>query len=500
MNLPTVDRKAPRIKDSGQYWFSPQTRTLAEECGVFGIYAPGQDVARRTYFGLYTLQHRGQESSGIAVSDGRSLSIHKHMGLVSQVFDNESLSKLQGDIAIGHNRYSTTGSNRIENAQPIVAETEFGPLAVSHNGNLTNSEVLRNDLLGAGAQFVGTSDTELILALVVNAPGNNFVEKVMAGIADLEGSYSLVFLATDRLIAVRDPLGNRPLCLGHLGDGVLLASESCAFSALEATFDRDILAGEVLEISADGIASHATPATAPQALCVFEYIYFARPDSDIEGVNLYQARMDMGRRLALQSPVPADLVIGIPDSATAAAIGYAAAAGIPYGEGLTKSRYIGRTFIEPDDEIRKLGIKLKLNALPAITAGKRLVVVDDSIVRGNTTREIVRHLKTAGRAAEVHLRISSPPVRWPCFYGVDIQDPDQLIAHTHSVDGIRKSVGADSLAYLSLEELVDAVNPPKAQLCTGCFTRNYPIAVQLKMDKLAYEPAVEATAIPPTRT
>ncbi len=498
MGLPTEDRKVRSIvaANQNQYWFNPQMRGFAEECGVFGVYGPGHDVARRTYFGLYTLQHRGQESSGIVVSDGKRLKLHKRMGLVSQVYDNQSLSELRGDLAIGHNRYSTTGSNRIENAQPIVTETEFGPLAIVHNGNLTNTDELRQQLLAQNKTILGTSDTEVILAVVASAPGSDPVQKIVNGISQLQGSFALIFLTADRLIAVRDKLGNRPLCLGRSDDTILIASESCAFAALEASFERDILAGEVVVIDAEGVSTISRDHMAPPALCLFEYIYFARPDSDIEGVNLYRARLAMGRALARQAPVDADLVIGIPDSATAAAIGYAEAAGIPYGEGLAKSRYIGRTFIEPDDETRKLGIKLKLNALPAITAGKRLVVVDDSIVRGNTTREIVKHLKEAGHAAEVHMRISSPPVRWPCFYGVDIQQPSQLIAHAFSVDQICSSIGADSLAYLTLDSLKKAVDSPKAQLCTGCFTRDYPAPVRPGVGKHAFEPAVEPALTP----
>ncbi len=484
MDLPTGDRKVGRIAAANQYWFNPQMRSFAEECGVFGVYAPGHEVARRTYFALYTLQHRGQESSGIAVSDGTALKVHKRMGLVSQVYDNETLSQLTGDLAIGHNRYSTTGSSRIENAQPIITETEFGPLAVVHNGNLTNARQLRSGLLATGQQINGTSDTELILALVANAPGADPVSKVANGVSQLEGSFSLVFMTRDSLIAVRDRLGNRPLCLGRLGDSTMVASESCAFATLDAHFERDVQAGEIVVINDSGTTTVSLNHHPPEALCLFEYIYFARPDSDIEGVNLYKARQEMGRALARQDPVDADLVIGIPDSATAAAIGYAEQAGIPYGEGLAKSRYIGRTFIEPDDQIRKLGIKLKLNALPAITAGKRLVVVDDSIVRGNTTREIVRHLKQDGKAAAVHMRISSPPVRWPCFYGVDISEPRQLIAHAYTVRQICESIGADSLSYLSLSALIAAVEAPRARLCTGCFTHDYPVPESPGMDRL----------------
>ena len=471
------------------YWFGPENRVLLEECGIFGIYGPGEDVARQTFFGLYTLQHRGQESAGIAVTDGHGIQMHRRMGLVSQVFDDSDLNSLNGFAAIGHTRYSTTGSSRIENAQPVYfAETDLGPIAMGHNGNLVNAPELRKELLDISPNFSTTTDSELILTMVAHAPGENLVDRIRHVFPRLRGSFSLVFLTRDCVIAVRDSLGNRPLCLGSYGDTWLVASESCAFESLDAKFERDLLAGEIVKIDADGPHSHGDDIHPPTALCVFEYIYFARPDSVIEGTNLYEARARMGAQLAREHPVDADIVIGIPDSATAAAIGYAREAGIPYGEGLVKSRYIGRTFIQPDDRIRRLGVKLKLNTLPTITAGKRVIVVDDSIVRGNTTRAIVNLLRTSGKAKEVHLRVSSPPIKWPCFYGIDIQHASELIANDKTVQEVCELIGADSLNYLSLDALIRSTNLGRDKLCTGCLTREYPIPVQLEMDKLKFEP------------
>ena len=477
------------------YWFGPENRVLLEECGIFGIYGPGEDVARQTFFGLYTLQHRGQESAGIAVADGEGIAMHRQMGLVAQVFDDRDLDALEGFAAIGHTRYSTTGSSRIENAQPVFAEADLGPIAMGHNGNLVNSLELRDELLEISPTFHSTTDSELILSLVVNAPGETWIDRIRHTFPRLRGSFSLVFLTPTSVIGVRDGLGNRPLCLGTYGDTWLIASESCSFEALDARFERDFLAGEIIEINDTGVRSYGEDAHPPTALCIFEYIYFARPDSVIEGASLYEARVRMGARLAREYPVDADLVIGVPDSATAAAIGYAKEAGIPYGEGLVKSRYIGRTFIQPDDRIRRLGVKLKLNTLPTVTAGKSIVVIDDSIVRGNTTKAIVSLLRTSGNAAEVHLRISSPPIKWPCFYGIDIQHADELIANNMTVPQICKHVDADSLSYLSIEGLIRATGIAKDKLCTGCLTREYPIPVQLEMDKMKFETADDGAAM-----
>ncbi len=469
------------------YDYNPESRILNEECGVFGIYGPGEDVARETYFGLYTLQHRGQESAGITVTDGASFHSHKDMGLVSQVFDEPALTTLRGFAAIGHTRYSTTGSSRVENAQPVVIESDIGPIAMGHNGNLVNAGDLRAELRELGFEFSTSTDSELILQLVAVAPGDTLVERVLAVVPKLSGSFSLVFLGRDTIVAARDDLGNRPLCLGSYNGSWMVASESCAFGALKAKFERDLLAGEVLQIDDDGPRTFSTGHHPPKALCIFEYIYFARPDSEIEGSNVNDARNRLGAALAREHGADADVVIGVPDSATAAAIGFAGESGLPYAEGLVKSRYIGRTFIQPDDRIRQAGIALKYSTLRSVLGGKRVIVVDDSIVRGNTTRALVDLIRRSGGASEVHVRISSPPIQWPCFYGIDIQHGDELIAHNSSVDEICASIGADSLAYLSVDALIDATHVPANQLCTGCLTMDYPIPVQLEMDKLVFE-------------
>ena len=470
------------------YDYNPESRVLNEECGIFGIYGPGEDVARETFFGLYTLQHRGQESAGITVTDGVGFHSHKEMGLVSQVFDEPALTTLKGFAAIGHTRYSTTGSSRVENAQPVVIESDIGPIAMGHNGNLVNAGDLRAELKQSGFSFSTSTDSELILQLVAVAPGDTLVDRVLSVVPKLSGSFSLVFLGRDTIVAARDDLGNRPLCLGSYNGSWMVASESCAFGALKAKFERDLLAGEVLQIDDDGPRTFSTGHHAPKALCVFEYIYFARPDSEIEGSNVNDTRNRLGAALAKEHGADADVVIGVPDSATAAAIGFARESGLPYAEGLVKSRYIGRTFIQPDDRIRQAGIALAYSTLKSVLAGKRVIVVDDSIVRGNTTRALVDLIRNSGGASEVHVRISSPPIQWPCFYGIDIQHSDELIAHNSSVDEICARIGADSLAYLSVEALIAATNIPANQLCTGCLTMDYPIPVQLEMDKLMFEP------------
>ncbi len=482
--------------ESQAYDYNPDSRIFNDECGIFGIYGPGEDVARQTYFGLYTLQHRGQESTGITVTNGARLDSHKDMGLVSQVFDESALASLKGFAAIGHTRYSTTGSNRVENAQPVVVESDLGPIAMGHNGNLVNAAEMHDQLGQAGLEFVTSTDSELILRLVATAPGDTLVDRVLSVVPRLSGSFSLVFLTHDKIVAARDNLGNRPLCLGSYNGGWIVASESCAFSALKAKFERDLYAGEVLQIDDDGPRTFSTDHHPPTALCVFEYIYFARPDSEIEGSNVNDARNRLGAALAKEHAIDADVVIGVPDSATAAAIGFARESGIPYAEGLVKSRYIGRTFIQPDNRIRKAGIELKFSTLRSVLEGKRIIVVDDSVVRGNTTRALVDLIRNSGGAKEVHVRVSSPPIQWPCFYGIDIQHADELIAHNSSVDEICASIGADSLAYLSVPALVDATNIPANQLCTGCLTMNYPIPVQLEMDKLIFEPQPQEVLTP----
>lgn len=461
--------------------------SLHESCGVFGIYAPGEDVARLTYFALYALQHRGQESSGIASSDGKSIRLHADMGLVAQVFDEEILGRLAGSIAIGHNRYSTTGSSRIYNAQPLVVSSALGEIALGHNGNLTDAAYLRRELEGQGHVFRTSTDSESIAYLLASAPGKTLVENVRFAMARLQGAYSLVIMTKDKLLGVRDPLGVRPLCFGTLNDSWVIASESCALDQLGIEMCREIMPGEIVLIDESGF--HNFPPANPsgkKAFCIFEYIYFARPDSIIGGRRLYSARLAMGAGLSREHAVDADLVIGVPDSATAAAVGYSQASGIPFGEGLLKSRYVGRTFIQPDQHLRDVGVRLKFNPLPEVLSEKRLVVVDDSIVRGTTTPKIVALLRRAG-AREIHLRICAPPIRYPCLFGIDMATRREFIAATRSIPEIRKFIGADSLGYLSIDGLIGAVGLPRENFCLACFTGDYPVPVQLEMDKLALE-------------
>ncbi|MCL0087486.1 amidophosphoribosyltransferase [Dehalococcoidia bacterium] len=461
--------------------------SLHESCGVFGIYAPGEDVARLTYFALHALQHRGQESAGIASGDGQSIRLHADMGLVAQVFDEETLERLAGSIAIGHNRYSTTGSSCVINAQPIVGPSALGEVALGHNGNLTNAAYLRAELEGQGYVFRTSSDSEVIAHLLASAPGKTMVENVRFAMARLQGAYSLVIMTKDQLLGVRDPLGVRPLCFGTLNGSWVIASESCALDQLGIQVSREIVPGEIVLIDESGFHSFppANP-SAERALCIFEYIYFARPDSTIGGRRLYPARLAMGAGLSREHPVDADLVIGVPDSATAAAVGYSQASGVPFGEGLLKSRYVGRTFIQPDQRLRDVGVRLKFNPIPEVLSGKRVVVVDDSIVRGTTTPRIVALLRKAG-AREVHLRICAPPIRYPCIFGIDMATRRELIAATRSIPEICQWIGADSLGYLSLDGLIEAVGLPRENFCLACFTGDYPVPVQLEMDKLALE-------------
>ncbi|MBE9512474.1 MAG: amidophosphoribosyltransferase [Chloroflexi bacterium] len=463
---------------------------MHESCGVFGVYAPNEDVARLTFFALFALQHRGQESAGIATSDGKGLQVCAKMGLVSQVFSEDSLTRLTGDIAIGHNRYSTRGSSRVGNVQPIIVGEGSNTLALAHNGNIINVEYLYKELCGQGYTFRSSTDSEVIANLILSSPEKDWVGRIRYAMNRLQGVYSLTIMTHDTLFGVRDPLGVRPLCLGDVNGGWVIASESCALGHIGASFVREIKPGEIVSISQNGIDSYCVD-VGRRALCIFEYIYFARPDSVINGRLLYQARQAMGAGLAEEYPVDADLVMGVPDSATAAGVGYALRSGIPLGEGLIKNRYVGRTFIEPHQRIRDLGVKLKFNPLPEILSGKRLVVVDDSIVRGTTTPKVVGLLKRAG-AKEVHLRICAPPLRYPCFFGVDMATRRELIAARKTVSEIRDFIGADSLGYLSVEGLIKAVALPKDIFCLACFTGDYPIPVQLEMDKLALE-AMAAT-------
>jgi len=458
---------------------------MHESCGVFGIYAPGINVAQTTFFALFALQHRGQESAGIAVSDGNGIKIHASMGLVSQAFTETDLELLKGHIGIGHNRYSTTGSSRPMNAQPIMVKSEDLTIALAHNGNIINHKLLRDELQERGYNFHTSSDSEVIANLILASPGQNWQEKIEYAMHRLQGAYSLVILTENKLIGVRDPFGVRPLCLGTIDSGWSIASESCALDHIGARFIREIEPGEILVIDSQGVKSFKKE-DSKKALCIFEYIYFARPDSIIQGKLLYPTREAMGRILAEEYPVDADLVMGVPDSATAAGIGYSNASGIAYCEGLLKNRYVGRTFIEPEQRIRELGVQLKFNPLSQIIAGKRLIVVDDSIVRGTTTPHVVSLLRKAG-ATEVHLRICAPPIRYPCFFGVDMATRWELIAAKKTVPEIKEHLGADSLGYLSLNGLIRAVDLPRDIFCLACFTGAYPIPVQIEMDKLALE-------------
>jgi len=458
-------------------------------CGVFGIYGPERDVARLSYFGLFALQHRGQESAGIAVSDRGRLTVLRDMGLVTQVFSEQKLRGLRGQVAIGHSRYSTTGSTHWTNAQPIVQHGRARTVALGHNGNLTNTGELRAQLVEQGVRLHSTSDTEVIAALIAHDE-RPLEEAVAATMARIEGAFSAVVLSEGELIGFRDPDGIRPLALGRLDDDWLLASESCAFDLLGAEFEREVAPGELVVIDEHG--SRSVQAVEPKregALCIFEFIYFARPDSKLRGVELHGARIRMGERLAEEAPVDADLVMPIPDSGTPAAIGFARASGIPFAEGLIKNRYVGRTFIQPDQALREHGIKTKFNPLAEV-AGKRVVVVDDSIVRGSTTRQIVAMLFEAG-ALEVHVRVSSPPILSPCFYGIDMADEDELVAAGRSVEDVREEIGASSLAYLSLEGLQEATRRPGNTFCRACLTRSYPTRIpdDLKLAKLRFESA-----------
>jgi amidophosphoribosyltransferase len=458
---------------------------LHEKCGVFGIYCPGEDVARLTFFALFALQHRGQESAGIATADGKKIQFYGDMGLVSQVFDETSLGQLTGHIAIGHNRYSTTGSSRSINIQPLVLGSGNDTIAIANNGNIVNAEHLYHELCDQGYTFRSSTDTEVIGDLILSAPASDWVERIRYSMRRLQGAYSMVILTREALFVVRDPYGVRPLCLGSLNGGFVVASESCALDHIGAKLIREIEPGEIVRISQNGVESFREPVR-KRALCIFEFIYFARPDSIMNGQLIYPTRQAMGEQLAIEHPVEVDSVMGVPDSATAAGIGYAHKANRPYCEGLLKNRYVGRTFIAPDQRIRDLGVKLKFNPLPQLLKDQRMAVVDDSIVRGTTTPKVVNLLRKAG-AKEIHMRICAPPIKYPCFFGVDMATRKELIASHKSVEEIRQFIGADTLGYLSLEGLLKSVNLPADSFCTACFTGNYPIPVQLEIDKLALE-------------
>jgi amidophosphoribosyltransferase len=444
-----------------------------EACGLFGVWAPGEDVARLTFFGLFALQHRGQESAGMAVSDGTRILVYRELGLVSQVFDERTLTTLQGDLCIGHTRYSTTGSTTWENAQPAFKTNGSRGLALGHNGNLVNTGDL---VVQAEHRSRASTDSDVVATLLARHLERGLDVAAMEVLPRLDGAFSFVMMDERTVYGARDPHGIRPLSIGRLGPGYCLASETCALDVVGATFVRDVEPGELVSIDDRGIRSQRFAESPASALCLFEFVYLSRPDSRMFGRGVHEARREMGRRLAAEAPVQADLVIPIPDTGHSAAQGFAEVSGIPYGEGLIKNRYIGRTFIEPTPALRSRGVKLKLNPLPDAIRGKRLVVVDDSIVRGTTTRQIVQVLREAG-ASQVHLRIVSPPIRWPCFYGIDMSTRAELIAAGAAVDDVRDFVGADSLAYLTLESLVAATGAPANSFCRACFDGRYPVPV-----------------------
>jgi amidophosphoribosyltransferase len=459
---------------------------LKEACGVFGVYAPGEQVARLTFYGLHALQHRGQESAGIATSDGSVLHVRTGMGLVAQVFEEEDLGHLPGYIAIGHTRYSTTGSSRIRNAQPLHVRGPGGELALGHNGNLVNADLIRAEMEAEGHSFSTSTDSEVIARLLVTSPEGTLEERLRDVMHRIAGAYSLVILTATSLIAVRDPMGNRPLCLGRIGDGWVVASETCALDHLGASYLREVEPGEIVVIDRDGLRSYPAETPRREAFCIFEYTYFARPDSIIRDRRVYPIRTELGRELAREHPAGGDIVIGVPDSATAAAIGYARESGIPYAEGLMKNRYVGRTFIQPDQRIRERGVHLKFNPIREVLEGQRVVVVDDSIVRGTTTPHVIKLLREAG-AREVHMRICVPPIQHPCYFGVDMATTRELIASHMTVEEIRDLIGADSLGYLSVEGLVRSTGMPENGFCLACFTGDYPMPVQLSLDKYGLE-------------
>jgi amidophosphoribosyltransferase len=467
-----------------------------EACGVYGIYAPGEDVAKLTYFGLYALQHRGQESAGIATFEGTKVHLHKDMGLVSQVFNESVLEELPGNLAVGHTRYSTTGSSRKVNAQPAVVETRLGSIALAHNGNLVNTPQLRDELLQSNFNLITTTDSEMIafaIAEAVNA-GADWLDGAIQAFHRCQGAFSLVIGTPNGLMGTRDPNGIRPLVIGTVGTNpvrYVLSSETCGLDIIGAEYLRDVEPGELVWINDEGLASFHWSQKPQRKLCIFEMIYFARPDSVMHNESLYSYRMRLGRQLAAESAVEADIVFGVPDSGIPAAIGFSQASGVAYGEGLIKNRYVGRTFIQPTQTMRESGIRMKLNPLKDVLAGKRVVIVDDSIVRGTTSRKLVKALRDAG-AAEVHMRISSPPVTHPCFYGIDTDTQDQLIAATKTVEEITQQLQVDSLAYLSWKGMLTATGEDPNSFCSACFTGDYPIAIpeQVKRSKLILEQVV----------
>jgi len=461
---------------------------LKEECGVFGIYN-NLEASNLTYLGLHALQHRGQESAGIVTSDGVNLHKYRDMGLVSDIFSEEVLADLPGKNAIGHVRYSTTGSSQLKNMQPIVINYSRGPLAIAHNGNLTNAKTLRDELEEDGAIFQSTTDTEVIVHLIARSKEKKLVKRIIEALMRCKGAYSLMFLTPEYMIAVRDPYGFRPLAMGKLGNSPVFASESCAFDLIEADYEREVEPGEIIVVSQDGIESFKPFEEVKHAYCVFEYIYFARPDSFLTGRNVYQVRKELGKQLAREHPADADIVVAVPDSGVPSAMGFAEEAGLPLELGLLRSHYMGRTFIEPQQSIRNFGVKLKLNAIREVLNGKKVAIIDDSIVRGTTSRKIVKMIRAAG-AKEIHVRISSPPTKFSCYYGIDTPIKEELVANSLDTEEIRKYITSDSLGYLSLEGVMSAVETSKKingkeHFCDACFTGKYP--AELTDQKTKYE-------------
>jgi len=454
-----------------------------EACGLFGVWAPGEDVARLTYFGLFALQHRGQESAGIAVSDGEHLLVFKELGLVSQVFDEATLATMQGELGIGHVRYSTTGSTTWDNAQPAFKTDGQRSLALGHNGNLVNTLELAERV---GRRGSATTDSDLVATLLAERLDEGLEAAFLEVLPTLRGAFCFVAMDERSLFAARDPFGLRPLAIGRLPSGFVVASETCALDIVGASFVRDVEPGELVRIDDRGLVSRRFAPSPRRALCVFEYVYLARPDSILRGRTVHEVRRELGRRLALEAPAEADLVVPVPDTAMSAAQGYSEVSGIPYGEGLIKNRYVGRTFIQPSQSLRERGVKLKLNPIPETIRGKRLAVIDDSIVRGTTTRQIVQALREAG-ATEVHTRITCPPIRWPCFYGIDMSTRAELVASDLSVEEVRQYVGADSLGYLSLEAMTEATGSRAGELCRACFDGAYPVEIPEHAGKFLLE-------------
>ncbi|MBN1533884.1 MAG: amidophosphoribosyltransferase [Spirochaetes bacterium] len=447
-----------------------------EKCGVFGIYGHPK-AANLAYLGLYALQHRGQESAGIASSDGYHIYRYAGMGEVNDIFTKEHIDNLQGTMAIGHNRYSTTGSSFLRNAQPFRSETLLGPIVLSHNGNLTNAGSLRFDLERRGQIFQTSIDTEVIVHLMAKSGEASFLDALIVALRQVRGAYSLLIMNRDTIYAVRDPYGFRPLVLGKLGNAWTVASETCAFDIIDAQYLREVEPGEIVEISAQGLKSYSPFEKREHSLCIFEYIYFSRPDSIIYNESVYDMRIAMGRMLAHEAPVEADIVVPIPDSSVCAAIGYSRESGIPYETGMIRSHYIGRTFIEPSQKIRDFGAKIKFNVVRAAIQGKRIIVVDDSIMRGTTMRKIIKMFRKGG-AAEIHVRIAAPPTRFPCFYGIDIPTHKELIASTHSIEEIRKYLRVDSIQYMTVESITRSLQRPEKRFCTACFDGNYPCELE----------------------